>query len=108
MAHHPIPSAPGDPEEPGDSSLPSGVPEDGDGPEDEGEFPAQQGLFVCLPAEQLTLAGFAQNGEADTMAPGGLLATVVQAVTGEDAAGLAGCDEDQLAGIISAGRRLES
>jgi hypothetical protein len=25
---------------------------------------------VCLPAEQVTLAGFAQNGEADTMTPG--------------------------------------
>ena len=37
---------------------------------------------MCLPAEELTLAGFAQNGQSDTMAPGPLLATVVDTVTG--------------------------
>ena len=42
------------------------------------------------------------------MAPGPLLATVVYAVTGETAAGLAGCSNDQLMGIISAGLRMES
>ena len=41
--------------------------------------PTEQGLFVCLPAEELTLAGFAQNGRSDTMAPGALLATVLDA-----------------------------
>ena len=51
---------------------------------------AEQGLFVCLPAEELTLAGFAQNGRADTMAPGPLLSTVLEAITGEDGSGLAG------------------
>ena len=63
---------------------------------------------MCLPPEQLTLAGFAQNGEADTMSPGGLLATIVETVTGPDAKGLAGCSDDQLMGIISAARRMES
>ena len=63
---------------------------------------------MCLPAEQVTLAGFAQNGEADTMAPGPLLATVVDTVTGQDGAGLGGCSDDQLMGIISAARRMES
>jgi len=78
----PDPDPGSDSEEPGDFPL---LPEEeGAGPEDEGEFPVQQGLYVTLPAEQLTLAGFAQNGEADTMAPGGLLATVVQVVAGED------------------------
>jgi hypothetical protein len=67
-----------------------------------------QGLYVCLPAEQLTLAGFAQGGEADTMAPGPLLAAVVHAVAGEDGSGLGGCSDDQLMGIISAARRMES
>ena len=67
-----------------------------------------QGLYITLPPEQLTLTGFAQNGESDTMAPGGLLATVVQTVTGEDGSGLAQCSDDQLVGIISAARRLES
>jgi hypothetical protein len=38
-------------------------------PEEEPEGPAQ-GLYVCLPAEQLTLAGFARGGQADTMTPG--------------------------------------
>ena len=45
-----------------------------------GDFPAEQGLFVTLPAEQLNLAGFAQNGEADTMAPGALLSVIVNTV----------------------------
>jgi Domain of unknown function (DUF222) len=63
---------------------------------------------VCLPAEQVTLAGFAQGGEADTMAPGPLLSAIVDTVTGEDGAGLAGCSDDQLMGILSAARRMES
>jgi hypothetical protein len=69
---------------------------------------AEQGLFVCLPAEELTLAGFAQNGRSDTMAPGALLATVLDAVVGEGGSGLAALDDDQLIGIISAARRMES
>ena len=101
MVQDPFPD-PG-PDDPGpDDAEPGGFPpaEDGPGPE--------QGLYVTLPAEQLTLSGFAQGGEADTMAPGALLATVVDTVTGEDGAGLAGCSDDQLLGIISAARRLES
>ena len=96
MLPEPIPDR-GPDEEPDGSSLPG---EDWDGPE--------QGLFVCLPAEELTLAGFAEDGRADTMEPGPLLATVVDAVTGDDAKGLAGLSDDQLAGIISAAQRLES
>jgi Domain of unknown function (DUF222) len=68
----------------------------------------EQGLFVCLPAEELSLEGFAQEGRADTMAPGPLLAEVVHAVVGEDGAGLAGLSDDQLMGVISAARRMES
>jgi hypothetical protein len=63
---------------------------------------------VCLPPEQLTLAGFAQNGEADTMAPGPLLATILDTVTGPDGCGLAGCSDEQLMGIISAAGRIEA
>jgi hypothetical protein len=69
---------------------------------------AEQGLFVTLPAERLSLAGFAQNGEADTMAPGALLSVIVNTVTGDDGAGLKSCSDDQLVGVISAARRLES
>ena len=68
----------------------------------------EQGLFVCLPAEELTLEGFTEDGRADTMEPGPLLATVVGAVTGDDARGLKGASDDQLTGIISAAQRLES
>jgi hypothetical protein len=77
-----------DGEEPEDSGpLPGG--EDGPDPAADADGTAQ-GLYVCLPAEELTLAGFAQDGTADTMAPGPLLATVVHAITGEDGAGLKG------------------
>ena len=63
---------------------------------------------MCLPAEELTLAGFAQDGRADTMAPGALLATLLDAVTGEGGSGLAGLADDQLIGVVSAARRMES
>ena len=91
-----------DGEEPGSSPLPPAAEEDSwDGP-------TEQGLYMCLPAEDITLEGFAQDGRADTMAPGPLLATIVDAVTGEDAKGLNGCSDDQLMGIISAARRMEA
>jgi hypothetical protein len=93
-------------EEPDSSPLPPAA--EGMGPEDDGEGPAEQGLYVCLPPEQLTLAGFAQGGQADTMAPGPLLAAVVHTVTGDDGSGLGGCSDDQLVGIISAARRMTS
>jgi len=80
---------------------------DGSPPAEDGPGPGQ-GLFVCLPAEHLTLAGFAQGGAADTMPPGALLGTVVEAVTGQDGSGLPGCSDDQLMGIISAARRQQS
>ena len=86
--------------------LPDPGPDDPDDAHDD-QSP-EQGLYITLPAEQLTLCGFSQGGAADTMAPGALLATVVDTVTGEDGSGLAGCSDDQLMGIISAARRLES
>jgi hypothetical protein len=67
---------------------------DGTAPANDGQAP-EQGLFVCLPAEELTLAGFAQNGRSDTMAPGALLATVLDAVVGEGGSGLAALADDQ-------------
>jgi len=68
----------------------------------------EQGLFVCLPAEELTLAGFAQNGRADTMAPGPLLATLLDAVVGEGGSGLAALADDQLIGVLSGIRRIDA
>ena len=99
MPQHPFPDPGPDREEPDRSPLP---------PAAEGDGPAEQGLYLCRPPEQLTLAGFAQNGEADTMAPGPLLATVVDTVVGPDGQGLAGCSDDQLMGIISAARRQQA
>jgi hypothetical protein len=93
--------------EPGDAEEPDGFPMPHTAAEED-EDGLGQGLYVCLPAEQVTLAGFAQNGQSDTMPPGALLATIVDAVTGEDAKGLSGCSEDQLIGIISAVRRQEA
>jgi hypothetical protein len=86
--------------------------DDGNGPaESDGDEPLdepEQGLFVCLPAEELTLAGFAEDGRTDTMGPGPLLATVVHAVAGDDGQGLAALSDDQLTGVISAVQRLEA
>jgi len=96
-------------QEPFPDEQPDDPEPDGSGPaaDDDGQG-LEQGLYVTLPAEQLTLSGFAQGAAADTMAPGPLLATVVHTVTGEDGSGLAGLSDDQLIGIISAARRLES
>src|SRR5260370_1705606 len=77
-------------------------------PPEEGPQGPAQGLYVCLPAEDLTLAGFARGGQADTMGPGPLLAAVVPAVTGPDGQGLAALDEDHLIRVISAAPRTEA
>ena len=106
MVQDPLPGYGPDGEEPESSPLPPAAGEPG--PEDDWDGPAGQGLYVCLPAEEITLEGFAQDGRADTMAPGPLLAAIVDAVTGEDAKGLGGCSDDQLMGIISAARRMEA
>ena len=100
MPQDPFPDPGPDDGEPDGSPLPPAAEEDGPG--------LEQGLYVCLPAEHLTLAGFAQGGAADTMAPGALLGTVVEAVTGQDGSGLPGCSDDKLMGIISAARRQQS
>ena len=111
MPQDPFPLPPGDAEEPDSSGLPAAAET---GPEDDWAGPADddpgmgQGLYMCLPAGQVTLAGFAQGGQADTMAPSPLLATIIDTVTGEDGAGLAGCSDDQLLGIISAARRMQA
>jgi len=67
-----------------------------------------QGLYVTLPAEELTLEGFAADGRADTMAPGPLLAMVLGAVAGENGEGLAGLSDDQLIGFLSGTGRMAS
>ena len=66
MLPEPFPGYGPDGEEPGGSPPP---PADGSGPEDvagfsdpEGDGP-EQGLFVCLPAEDLDVERFCQHGE---------------------------------------------
>src|SRR6266704_3264783 len=86
-----------EPDEPRGSGLPG-----------DAEGGIQQGLYVTLPAGELTLEGFAEDGRADTMAPGPLLAMVLGAVGGEDGEGLAGLSDDQLIGFLSGTRRMES
>ncbi|MFY9926790.1 MAG: hypothetical protein WAK82_02190, partial [Streptosporangiaceae bacterium] len=85
-----------EPEEPDGSWVP-GEPAGGDGDAGEG---LQPGLFVTLPAEEMTLEGFTQNGRTDTMAPGPLLETVLEAVAGPDGTGLAQLSDDQLLGFM--------
>jgi hypothetical protein len=60
---------PGEPDEPSGSGL-SGDAEEG----------LPQGLYVTAPAEELSLEGFAADGRADTMAPGPLLAMVLDTI----------------------------
>ncbi len=89
-----------EPDEPDGSGLP------GDGRDADEGIP--QGLYVTLPAEELNLDGFAEDGRADTMAPGPLLAMVLGAAAGENGEGLAGLSDDQLIGFLSGTRRMES
>ena len=103
MPQDPFPS-PGCDGEESDGSVPP--PVTGNGP-DAGAGP-EQGLFVCLPAEDLDVARFTQHGTSDVMPPGPLLASVVHALAGEDGEGLAALSDDQLMGIISAAQRMES
>src|SRR5215831_99314 len=120
MSPHPFPGREPAGEEPEGSARrpagngPGGPP--GDAGRDEEQVPpgeglpegAEQGLFVTLPAEELSLAGFAEDGRADTMAPGPLLAAILSAVAGQEGQGLSGLSDDQLIGFLSGSRRMES
>jgi len=103
MRQDPFPD-PSDGQEP-DGFLPPAGP---DAEPSAGAGPAQQGLFLCLPAGSLDTSQFTQSGPAADMPPDPLLATIIDTVTGEDGTGLAGCSDDQLIGVIAAVRRLES
>jgi hypothetical protein len=80
----------------------------GSGLRGDAEEGTPQGLYVSLPAGELTLDGFAEDGRADTMAPGPLLAMVLGTVAGESGEGLSGLSDDQLIGFLSGTRRMES
>src|SRR5215831_447536 len=92
---------PPEPDEPAGSGLP--------GEQDADDCQGiSQGLYVTAPAEELTLEGFAQDGRADTMAPGPLLAMVLDTAAGPDGTGLAALADDQLIGFLSGVRRMAS
>jgi Domain of unknown function (DUF222) len=87
---------------------PDSLRDPGEGGQEPDTEPAQQGLFLCLPAGSLDTDRFAQSGPTADMPPDPLLATIIDTVTGEDGEGLAGLSDDQLIGVIAAVRRLES
>src|ERR1700761_6097798 len=89
-----------EPDEPDGSGLP------GDGRDADEGIP--QGLYVTLPAEELTLEGFAQDGRADTMAPGPLLGTVLETIIEPDGSGLPKLADDQILGAMSGIRRMKA
>ncbi len=93
---------PCEPDEPSSCGLPGGA-----GGWD-GEEGIPQGLYVTAPAGDLTLEGFAEDGRTDTMAPGPLLAMVLDTVAGENGEGLAALSDDQLVGFLSGTRRMAS
>jgi hypothetical protein len=65
MSRDPFPLPPGDAGEPDGCPLPPAA----EGEREDWDGPAEQGLYVCLPAEQMTLSGFAQGGASDTRPP---------------------------------------
>jgi hypothetical protein len=75
----PFPPAGQDGQEPGDGR-------DEPAPDEQEQ---QQGLFVCLPAENMELSRFGGDDQTPPMAPGPLLAMVAAAVSGGDGSGLA-------------------
>ena len=94
--------------DPDDGEEPDGFvpPEDEDGP-------GQQGLFLCLPAEEFDPDRFAQCGPSPDLPPGALTATLMELIGGPDGSGrggsgLAGLSDDQLVGLVAAARRMES
>jgi hypothetical protein len=74
----------------------------------DGDVGPEQGLFLCLPAENFDADQFAQSGPAADMAPGSMLGAIMEVAVGEDGSGLSGMSYDQLIGIVAASRRQQS
>jgi Domain of unknown function (DUF222) len=97
MHQDPFPDPDEDDSEEPDESLP---PDAESGPE--------QGLFLCLPAEEFDPDRFAQCGPSPDLPPGAMTATLMELVGGAGGSGVAGLSDNQLMGFISAGLRMES
>ena len=112
VAHEPFPGRGEDSREPSGSALPpaqGAVPEDDWDAEAALAAEADAGEWDLTPEwladdEPLPLAVFCDEGLADEMGPGPVLATLVHAAIQDPAA----LDEDQLVGVIAAIRRIES
>ena len=108
MSREPFPGGGEDGREPAGSALPpapGAVPEDGW----DAEAAVDAGDCELLPEwlaedEPLPLAWFGDEGVADAMGPGPVLAALVHSAVQDPAA----LDEDQLVGVIAAVRRIES
>ncbi|HEV2258765.1 MAG TPA: DUF222 domain-containing protein, partial [Streptosporangiaceae bacterium] len=93
---------------------PFSCPGEDDNQEPDGSLPhagdpgSEQGLFLCLPAENFEPDQFAESGPAADMAPGPMLGTIMELTVGEDGSGLAGLSYDQLVGVVAAARRMQS
>src|SRR5580658_2699683 len=68
----------------------------------------EQGLFLCLPAEEFDPDRFAQSGPSPDLLPGAMTATLMELVGGAGGSGVAGLSDDQLVGFIAAAKRQES
>ncbi len=87
-------------------------PDEDDGEEpDESPFPEagpEQGLFLCLPAEEFDPDQFGQSGPAPDQPPGAMTATLMELIGGQRGSGVAGLSDDQLVGFIAAGKKQQS
>jgi hypothetical protein len=112
VAHEPFPGRGEDSREPAGSALPpasGAVPEDDWDAEDALAAEADAGEWDLAPEwlagdEPPPMAVFSDEGLADEMGPGPVLAALVHAAIQDPAA----LDEDQLVGVIAAVRRIES
>jgi hypothetical protein len=105
MPHEPFPGRGEDSKEPSGSALPPAL---GAVPQDDWDTEAARDCEL-LPEwlaedEPLPLTVFSDEGLADEMGPGPVLASLVHAAIQDPAA----LDEDQLVGVIAAVRRIES
>src|SRR6266496_6481145 len=75
---------------------------------DAGECEPPGWLGEDLAGEEMSTAGFAPGGLAEGMGPGPVLGALVHDAAGHGGQGLAGLSEDELLGVLTAARRLES
>lgn len=97
-----------------DAPKPAGDPEDAWFPDEEWERAAYFGSLMTaagegeeLTAQDVSGSGFGQDGTADQLRPGPVLATLVHAATSNQQV-LASLPDDDLIGIIRAARKMES